>query len=55
MSYQEHEELKALGFPPRISIGVTPLTANPQPLKLQVEGLNKDCTFNLFPGIVSLK
>ena len=55
MSYQEHEELKALGFPPRISIGVTPLTTNPQPLKLQVEGLNEDCTFDLFPGIVSLK
>ena len=55
VSYKEHEELKALGFPPRISIGVTPLTTNPQPLKLQVEGLNEDCTFDLSPGIVSLK
>ena len=53
MSYQEHEELKALGFPPRISIGVTPLTTNPQPLKLQVEGLNEDCTFDLSLGIVA--
>ena len=55
MSYEEYEELKGLGFPPKISISVTPLTTNPQPLKLQVEGLNEDFTFNLSPGIVSLK
>ena len=53
MSYQEYEELKGLGFPPRISIGVTPVTTNPQPLKLLVEGLNQDCIFNLSPGKIN--
>ena len=50
MSYRE-EELKGLGFPPRISIDVTPMTSNFQPLKLQVEGLSRDCAFDLSPGI----
>ena len=53
MSYQE-EELKALGFPPRIPIDVTPMTSNSQPLKLQVKGLSGDCHFDLSPGIIIL-
>ena len=53
MSYQE-EELKGLGFPPRISIDVTPMTSNSQPLKLQVEGLSIDCAFDLSPGISTI-
>ena len=55
MSYQEYEELKALGFPPRISINMTPITSNSQPLKLQVEGLSRDCAFDLSPGISKLE
>ena len=52
--YQNNfEELLELNYPPRIDIGVTltPVTPNPKPLELLVEGLNEDCTFNLLPGI----
>ena len=47
------EELQRLGFPPRIDIGVSlaPVTPNPKPLELHVEGLNSDCTFKLHPGM----
>ena len=52
--YQDNfEELLELNYPPRIDIGVTltPVTPNPKPLELLVEGLNEDCIFNLHPGI----
>ena len=42
-----------LSYPPRIDIGVTltPVSLNPKPLELHVEGLNSDCTFKLHPGM----
>ena len=53
-AYQgKFEELQSLGFPPRIDIGVTltPVTPNPKPLELRVEGLNSECIFKLLPGM----
>ena len=52
--YQNNfKELLELNYPPRIDIGVTltPVTLNPKPLELHVEGLNEDYIFNLHPGI----
>ena len=45
------EELLKIDYPPRIVIGVTPMTPNPKPLELHVEGLDRECTFKLLPGM----
>ena len=51
--YQDNfKELLKLNYPPRIGVTLTPLTPNPEPLKLFVEGLNEECTFNLLPGMI---
>ena len=46
-------KLLELNYPPTIDISVTltPVTPNPKPLELLVEGLNENYIFNLLPGM----
>ena len=52
--HDKFKDLLRLSYPPRIDISVslTPVTPNPKPLELRVEGLNSECIFKLLPGII---
>ncbi len=39
------EDLLIMDYPPRIVMTCKPRAQNPKPLKLDVEGFNRKCTF----------